>query len=68
MTCFILIGAQSSAVIFRLIETAKENGLDPYRYLTWQLNEAPERTPSDPDQATTLPPKNSPPICRADFT
>lgn len=26
-------GAQGSAVMFSLIETAKENGLDPYRYL-----------------------------------
>ena len=26
-------GAQSSAVIYSLIETAKENQLDPYRYL-----------------------------------
>lgn len=26
-------GAQSSAVIYSLIETAKENELDPYRYL-----------------------------------
>ncbi len=30
-------GAQSSAVIYSLIETAKENGLDPYRYLVWLL-------------------------------
>ena len=27
-------GAQSSAVIYSLIETAMENKLDPYRYLT----------------------------------
>lgn len=26
-------GAQSSAVLYNLIETAKETGLDPYRYL-----------------------------------
>ena len=26
-------GAQGSAVMFSIIETAKENGLDPYRYL-----------------------------------
>lgn len=26
-------GARSSAVIYSLIETVKENGLDPYRYL-----------------------------------
>ena len=33
-------GAQTSAVLFSLIETAKENGLDPYKYLTWALTEA----------------------------
>ena len=27
-------GAESSAIIYSIIETAKENGLDPYRYLT----------------------------------
>lgn len=61
-------GAQSSAVIFSLIETAKENGLDPYRYLTWLLNEAPRRARSDSDWATTLLPQNAPPKCRADST
>jgi len=61
-------GAQSSAVIFSLIETAKENGLDPYRYLSWLLNEAPRRAPSNPDWATTLLPQNAPPLCRADST
>ncbi len=33
-------GARTSAVLFSLIETAKENGLDPYKYLTWALTEA----------------------------
>ena len=59
-------GAQSSAMIFSLIETAKENGLDPYRYLTWLLNEAPRRTEHDPDWASSLIPQNAPPTCRAD--
>ena len=27
-------GAQSSALVYSMIETAKENGLDPFRYLT----------------------------------
>ena len=27
-------GARCSAMLFSLIETAKENGLDPYRYLS----------------------------------
>lgn len=33
-------GAHGSAVIFSMIETAKENGLDPYRYLVWVLQSA----------------------------
>ncbi len=33
-------GAKASAVPFSLIETAKENGVDPYKYLTWVLTEA----------------------------
>ena len=32
---------QGSAVIFSLIETAKENGLDPYKYLLRILQTAP---------------------------
>ena len=35
-------GASSSAVMFSLIETAKENGLDPYRYLLHVLKAAPQ--------------------------
>ena len=34
-------GAQASAVIFSLIETAKETGLDRFHYLTWVLETAP---------------------------
>ena len=60
------MGAQSSAVIFSLIETAKENGLDPYRYLTWVLAEAPKRSASDSLWAAALMPENAPPHCRTD--
>ena len=49
-------GARGSAVIFSLIETAKENGLDPYRYLSWLLNEAPKRAAVDPNWAKALTP------------
>ena len=35
------LGAQSSAVIYSLIETAKENGLDPYSYLVSVFERAP---------------------------
>ena len=34
-------GVQGSAVIYSLIETAKETGLDPYRYLVWVLEQSP---------------------------
>ena len=33
-------GATGSAVMFSLIQTTIENGLDPYRYLTWLLKTA----------------------------
>lgn len=42
-------GAQSSAVIYSLIETAKENDLDPYRYLVWLLHNAPEQSQKEED-------------------
>ena len=35
-------GAQGSAIMFSLIETAKENGLDPYKYLLYILQTAPQ--------------------------
>ena len=57
-------GAKSSAVIFSLIETAKENGLDPYRYLTWLFTEAPRLSQADPDWASKLLPWNAPENCR----
>jgi len=34
-------GARSSAIYYSLIETAKENGLNPYEYLTWILTQMP---------------------------
>ncbi|NLO82077.1 MAG: IS66 family transposase [Clostridiales bacterium] len=34
-------GARSSAVYYSLIETAKENGLNPYEYLRWVLSQMP---------------------------
>ena len=61
-------GAKSSAVMFSLIETAKENGLDPYRYLTWLLNEAPRLAITDPDWAASLVPQYAPALCKAHLT
>lgn len=53
-------GAQSSAVIYSLIETAKENGLDPYRYLLWIFREAPKAAASDPAWAGGFLPQSAP--------
>ena len=58
-------GAESSAVLFSLIETAKENGLDPFRYLTWVFSEAPQRSLTDPGWARSLLPQNAPIRCKA---
>ncbi len=56
-------GAQSSAVIYSLIETAKENGLDPYRYLLWVLKSAPILAQSDSAWPEKLTPANAPAAC-----
>ena len=53
-------GAQSSAVIYSLIETAKENKLDPYRYLLWVLQSAPVLSQADEFWAEKLLPANAP--------
>ena len=58
-------GAKSSAVIFSLIQTASENGLDPYRYLTWLLSSAPEMDLALPDVGQALLPWNAPASCNA---
>lgn len=57
-------GAKSSAVIFSLIETAKENGLDPYRYLCHILEQAPILSRTDPNWAQKLIPEAAPLECR----
>lgn len=57
--------AQSSAVIYSLIETAKENDLDPYRYLVWLLHNAPEQSQKDEDWPEFFLPVNAPKECRS---
>ena len=54
------VGAQSSAVIYSLIETARENKLDPYRYLLWVLQRAPALSQADKFWAEKLLPANAP--------
>ena len=56
-------GAQSSAVIYSLIETAKENQLDPYRYLLWVLRSAPALSQTDDAWAEKLLPARAPQEC-----
>ena len=56
-------GAQSSAVIYSLIETAKENKLDPYKYLLWVLQSAPVLSQDDECWAEKLLPANAPQEC-----
>ena len=48
-------GAKASAVMYSLIETAKENGISPYEYLVWVLKAAPEiELTQKPDLAEQL--------------
>ena len=56
-------GAQGSATIFSLIETAKENSLDPFRYLVWVLSEAPAAAAGDADWPEKLTPAHAPESC-----
>lgn len=58
-------GAQGSAVIYSMIETAKESGLDPYRYLTWLLTNAPILAARDDSWADKLLPANAPADCHS---
>ncbi|MFR3529222.1 MAG: IS66 family transposase [Lachnospiraceae bacterium] len=57
-------GAQSSAIVYSLIETARENGLDPYCYLTWVLTDAPVLASDGGDWSVKLLPSNAPSTCR----
>ncbi len=56
-------GAQASAVIYSLIETTKENKLDPYKYLLWVLQSAPGLSQADEFWAEKLLPANAPQEC-----
>ena len=57
------VGAQASAVIYSLIETAKENKLDPYKYLLWVLQSAPALSEEDAAWTEKLLPANAPEEC-----
>ena len=48
---------------YTLIETAKENALDPYRYLLWVLQNALQPSETDKVWAKKLLPANTPEEC-----
>lgn len=48
-------GAKASAIMYSLIETAKEAGINPYDYLVWMLKSAPGLEPAaNPEMAERL--------------
>ena len=47
-------GATGSAVMFSLIQTAIENGLEPYNYLTWLLRKAKDADLTDAEVVQRL--------------
>lgn len=60
------LGAESSAIIYSLTETAKENGLSPYRYLAYIFENAPNwDIRNNPEKAKLFLPDRIPDCCRA---
>jgi transposase len=48
-------GAKASATIYSVIETAKENGLNPFKYLTYLFEQLPQLSdPMDPEALDKL--------------
>ena len=58
-------GAQGSAIIFSLIETVKEAGLNPYKYLVYLLKTAPKLSLKSADWAEKILPQYAPDYCKA---
>lgn len=51
-------GAQASAVMYSIVETAKENGVKPYDYIVWLLENAPAlKLNEHPAEAVRLTPE-----------
>ena len=57
-------GATGSAVMFSLIQTAIENGLEPYNYLTWLLRKAKDADLTDAEVVQRLLPWNTVTDCQ----
>ena len=59
-------GARASAIMFSIIETAKENGLDPFAYLTYIFKNAPNwDIRNNSDALNRLLPQSAPDYCMA---
>lgn len=58
-------GAASNAVMFSLIRTDIEKGLDPYGYLAWLMKKANNADLTDPQTVQSLLPWNVSAKCRA---
>lgn len=52
-------GAKSSAIIYSIVETAKENGLNPFYYLTYLFERLPNIDTNDTNQLDQLLPWSS---------
>lgn len=58
--------AKASAIMFSIIKTAKENGLDPFAYLTYVFKNAPNcDIKNDIDALDSLLPHSAPDSCKA---
>ena len=57
-------GAKASAVLYSILETAKANSLDPYRYFLFLLEELPGMDKSGDDWMDPLLPWNAPDQCK----
>lgn len=58
-------GAAASAIVYSIMETAKENGLNPYLYLTYIFKTAPNlRLNDDTGTIESLMPWNAPDYCK----
>jgi len=59
-------GAKASAIMYSMIETAKENGLDPFAYLVWVFHTAPGTGIREiPAALERILPFHAPLFCRA---
>jgi hypothetical protein len=57
-------GADASAMLYSIIETAKENGLKPYEYLKYIFEIAPNIDIKSPAEIEKLLPWNAPRVCK----